>query len=441
MVTLTLWSSAILGKASAFIGMGVGALVLFDARVLWTRWYLALTRRDPLSKVAWALLISVMYGVGQVVYGYHLGHPLTTALQILVFNLCPIYIFLGIWVGARHPDLVRKYVRFVAWYTVLYSPLFLIFFRKLHISLSGILPGSGLDLLSNPGTGSPTLMGLLSYEPHLAHFWLPILVLSCWTIANQERSDWLAFIVCLSIWGVLSRKMNRVFSIAGAVILVLLIAFLIDLKLPAIPGRGGELSARETVARMAGAISPQLAESVGGGAANAHFYYGTVYWREHWWSNIRTEVTRSTTREMVGLGYGYPLGKLASADVEKSGVRSPHNIFYFTLAYSGAIGVAIFFWLEINVLLLLWRAYKATGEVYGLMYFIYGMIESFFGNSLETPQFAIFLYIMVGLFVGPMLAQLKTSRAFVEEDEYYPDESLHPVDAFQASSSAMLGRL
>ena len=50
------------------------------------------------------------------------------------------------------------------------------------------------------------------------------------------------------------------------------------------------------------------------------------------------------------MGYGYPLAKLAGRDVEKEGTRSPHSIFYFTLAYSGIVGFAIFAWLEISVI-------------------------------------------------------------------------------------------
>ena len=45
-----------------------------------------------------------------------------------------------------------------------------------------------------------------------------------------------------------------------------------------------------------------------------------------------------------GLGYGYPLAKLASRGIEEEGTRSPHNIIYFTLGYSGIVGVAIFCW-------------------------------------------------------------------------------------------------
>jgi hypothetical protein len=420
LVVFYMWSSLFIGKVSAYVGLLLGALLLFAVRVFWDRWYVALTRRgDPLYGLSWALLVSLVYGIAQVIYGVSfLGHSLFTALQILVFNLGPVYLFLGIWVAVRHPLAVRTYIRFVAWWMVIYTPIYFLFLQHLNLTLTGVLPGTGLELLGNPGSGTLALLGLLTLEPHLARFWLPIVVLVLLTIANQERSDWLGLGICLVIWGKLSGKLGRVFGILGCVTAVLIIAALIDLKLPPIAGRGGELSARGTIARMAGAISPQLAADVGGGRDNAQFYYGTVYWRKHWWAAIRSEVFKDSKTEIFGLGYGYPLAHLAGREVEKQGTRSPHSVFYFTLAYSGFVGVAIFFWLEICVVWLLWRVYKVSGETFGLMFAIYTLIGAFFGNVLETPQSGIPFYLLLGMSMGPI---------FLQTDKIYDDEQGVPA--------------
>jgi hypothetical protein len=414
-----LWGSMFLGKVSAYLGLAVGAAFLFSPRVLWDRWYLALTRRrDPLNGVAWALLVSMTYGIAQIIHGVLLGYSVLTALQILVFNICPFYLFLGIWVGYRHPGTVRKYIRFMAWLTLIYAPIYFLFLNKLKFTLTGILPGTGLDVLATAGSGTVPLLGLLTMEPYLATFWLPIVVLVCLTIANQERADWLGLGVCLLVWGKLSGKMGRLLAILGCIAGVLVIAALVDLKLPPIPGRGGELSARGTIARMAGAISPELSADAGGGAANARFYYGTVYWREHWWAAIRNEVSRDPKTMAFGLGYGYPLARLAGREVEKEGTRSPHSVFYFTYAYSGLVGFAIFAWLAVRLLLLLWQTYKVTGVSFGLIYFLYSLIGAFFGNLIETPQAAIPLYLVLGLLIGPM---------FLQVDPVYHAEELMPA--------------
>jgi hypothetical protein len=423
LVVFYMWSSEFFGKTSAYLGLALGALFIFSVRVLWDRWFLALTRRgDPLYGLCWAILVSFAYGVGEVIYGvFFIGHSLYTALQILVFNICPIYLFLGIWVGVRHPGAIRKYIRFLAWWMVIYTPIYFIFLQNVHVSLTGILPGSGLELVSNPGSGTLPLLGLLTLEPYLAAFWLPIVVLILLTIANQERSDWLGLGVVLIIWGKLSGKLGRIFGILGCTFGLLLIASLIDLKLPPLPGRGGELSARGTIARMAGSISPEMASEFGVDAATARFDYGTVYWRKHWWAAIRNEVSKDYETMFFGLGYGYPLGKLNSNGVEKEGVRSPHNIFYFTLAYSGIVGFAIFCWLAICVLLLQWRVFKVSGQTLGLIYFIYTLVGAFFGNLIETPQASIPLYLLIGMITGPTLLQT---------DQLYDDEQ--PVPAHVA---------
>jgi hypothetical protein len=396
-----------LGKASAYAALGIGGLLLLSPRLLWDRWYIGLTRRqDALSEIALPLLLSLLYGFAQVIYGIFLGYSVQTAFQILIFNICPVYMFLGIWVGFRHPGFVRGYIRYIAWYMVIYAPLYFLVLNKLSISTD---PDSNF-ILGIPGTGSLPLLGLLTLEPDLLKFWAPMLVLTCLTIANQERADWLGLGLALMVWGKLTKRMNRVFTVMGLVTAVLLIAAVVDLRLPPIEGRGGELSARGTLARIAGAISPELAAEVTGEHADAAFYYGTVYWRQRWWASIREEVYKEPKTLIIGLGYGYPLARLAgnSGTVEQ-GTRSPHNIFYFALAYSGFVGVGIFFWLEICIFRLLYRAFKVTGQVFGLAYFVYSISGAFFGNFLESPA-AITFYLLLGLSIGPMFLQMDMDR-------------------------------
>jgi hypothetical protein len=412
MVVLFLWGGALIGKFSAYIGLAIGGLLIFSARILWDRWFRALTRdKDVLHGWSWALVVSLLYGFAMLFYGLEQGYPLVTALEILVFNINPIFIFLGIWVSSKHPAILRVYIRYSAWFVVIYTPLYFLFFSKLNVSLSGVLPGNDMVILSSAGSGSTTLIGLLGYEPNLVKFWLPLIVLTCLTIANQNRADWLGLTVSLLIWGFLTKRMKRVFAVAGGVTALLLIAAMLDLKLPPIAGRGGELSARGTISRMLGAISPDLAANIGGDRANAGFYYGTVQWREHWWRNIRSEVTQEYKTTIFGMGYGYPLAHLASKDVEKQGTRSPHDILYFAFAYSGLVGVAIFLWLEATVAHVLWRAYKVTGQTYGLIFFVFQFIDSMFSNNIETPQAGILIYLFVGLAIGPMFSSTNpTSR-------------------------------
>lgn len=412
-VLFVLVGSMFVGKASVYVELAFGGFLLLSTRLLWDPWYNALTRRTgELSWIGWPLLISLIYGFGQVIYGLLEGHSMLTAFQILLFNIYPVYLFLGIWVGCRHPGIVRTYIKWMAWYIAFYTPLYYLFLNKLSIAVGH----GGYAIVGNPGTGSILLLGLLAFESNLVEFWIPILVLTSLTIVNQERADWLGLSLALILWGKLSKRMGRVFSLLGVLAAILLIAALVDLKLPPVPGRGGELSARGTIARVAGSISPQFAAEISGDRNNAAFYYGTVFWRKRWWGAIRDEVSKDPLTLTFGLGYGYPLAKLAgNAGTVKEGTRSPHSIFYFVLAYSGVVGVVIFFWLEFCLLFLLYRVYKVTGQIFGLAYFVYTLSGSFFGNFLEAPS-ALPFYLLLGLCIGPMFYQLELEN-FVEYGE------------------------
>jgi hypothetical protein len=416
LTVILLFFGFFLGIGAVVLAFALGGLLVFSSRILWDPWIKGLTqRRNELNEFAWPLLLSVLYGIAEVINGVVFqGYDTTYAFKILVFNINPVYIFLGAYVGSRHPGFMRALIRFTAWSMVIYAPLYFLFLNKLHLMVGD--PDTGFALLGNPGTGSVPLLGLIAYETNLAQYWAPITVLTCLTIANQERADWLGLGLALIVWGYLSKRIGRVFTVFGAIAVVLVFAALIDLKLPPIPGRGGELSARGTIARMAGSISPELAETVSESRGDASFYYGTVYWRKKWWAAIREEISKDPQTMVFGFGYGYPLAKLAGGGTLAQGTRSPHSIFYFALSYSGIVGVTIFFWLEFTILRLLYRVYKVTGQTYGLAYFIYQFVGAFFGNFLETPSGIIF-YTTVGLCIGPMLLQLREQK-YAEHDQF-----------------------
>ena len=423
-VVVFLYLGFLLGKASAYLGLLIGGFMIFSTKILWDRWFKALTRDSDLLHIwSWAFLVSLLYGFTQTIVGLMRGYSTVTTFQILVFNLCPAYLFLGLWIGMRHPGMMRNYVRYSAWFSVIYAPLYFLVFRKLNISLTGLLPGSEMNILSNAGSGSITIMQLIAYEPNLMKFWLPLLVLTCLTIANQERSDWVGMILALAVWGLLAKRMSRVFQIGGVVAAILIFAALIDLKLPAIAGRGGELSARGTISRMAGSISPEFAAEVGGDQTNARFYYGTVHWRQMWWANIRNELGKTYQTMIFGEGYGYPLAHLASRDVEAQGTRSPHDILYFCYAYSGLVGVAIFVWMTACLFWASWRVFKTTGIIFPLSFFTYEITQSMFGNSIETPQAGIFIYFMMGLTISPYFLRDDVTPE-LDEGGHYLEETV-----------------
>jgi hypothetical protein len=384
-----------IGKPFSYLAVPLGGLLILDPRPMLKPMYAALTRKDHLSSFSWAALLSFMYGIWGVVYGILLGYDAVTGLQILTYTVYPFYLFLGIWGGMYRPEFLRKYVRFFAWFGAICTP-----FNLIMMSKPVTLPGLDGETVISLGTGIGILLGIFAFETRLSRYWFPIAAFSFWLIANEIRGDWLGFSIALLIWGAATKKIGRVLGMAAVIIVLLLIGFIADVRLPAVPGRGGELSSRDTVGRAIAAIDPDLAREY---SPNASTYAGTVGWRTQWWKAIREAVSEKPQTILFGLGYGYPIKALVPGKLRYSDIRSPHNIFYFVLSYSGVVGVALFFWLQVSVLLLLWRTYKATGQIFGMAFFVMNLVGAFFGNFLETPQGAIPTYLLTGFCVAPLL--------------------------------------
>ncbi len=382
-----------LDKLLVYISLPFTTILLFDRRVFFDRVYSALTTPGPLSGVTWALLISTMFGIAEVAYGLLEGYGLTSALEILVFNLCPWFLFFGIVAGMQRPWSVRNYIRFLAYFHAIEGPIYYLFLRHVSFKIGST------DVSFAPGTGSLALLGLFCFEQRLSRYWFPILVCSFDTIAGEMRADWLGFGMAVVVWAIAARQIKRVLTIAAILIALLAIGFVTDVRIPGLPGRGGEISARDTVARALSGIDPELAQQLSPGAMG--YGAGTIAWRENWWRDIRGEVFKSPVTAIFGLGYGYPIGQLVPA-LRNVDIRSPHSVFHFTLANSGLLGFFLFVLLQMQLLRVLWKTFKQTGQIFGLACAIFAIENSMFGNFFEAPQRAIPTYILLGMCIGPL---------------------------------------
>jgi hypothetical protein len=154
-------------------------------------------------------------------------------------------------------------------------------------------------------------------------------------------------------------------------------------------------------------VSPALAQDVTG-SANVGFYNGTITWRETWWRAIWANSQENYTNLLIGPGYGFLLKNLVNYLKAFGDIRTPHNIFYYALGYSGWIGVIIFFSLQGACGVLVWRAYKLTGQSFGVAIWASSLFTAFFGNAFETPSGAIPSYLTLGLIIGPTLAAVSS---------------------------------
>jgi O-Antigen ligase len=403
--SLTARSFSYLGipPAKLFIGdLTLGAFILLRPRQLFDPWIKALTKGGALGPLAWILLISISYGIFQVIRGVLLGFPPLTAVQNLVFNVYPLYLFVGIWVGKRRPELLLRYVQIFAILFCIYAPAYMVFLDKVFL----LMPGSdGVSVFGQANGGGIIILSLLCLDPKPGRWWPVMTVAAACFLAAQVRSEWLGMIVATMIWGVLSRKMTKVAMITAGIFAVLAIGALLDVNLPSTSERGGAISSTEIVARGLAAVSPDMARDLTG-SDNVNFYSGTIKWRKVWWRAIWANSQENYTYLLVGPGYGYPLKNLVNYLKTAGDLRTPHNVFYYALGYSGWIGVLIFFVLQAGCGILLWRTYKLTGQAWGLAIWAAILTAAFFGNVMETPAGAIPLYLMIGLFVGPALAEL-----------------------------------
>jgi hypothetical protein len=416
--------------AKLFIGdITLGAFILLRPRQIFDPWIKALTKGGPLGPLAWVLLISISYGIFQVIRGVLLGFSPLTAMQNLVFNVYPLYLFLGIWLGKRRPELLLRFVQVFAVLFCIYAPAYLLYLNTIWV----FMPGSdGVNVFGQANGGGFIILSLLCFDPKPGRWWPVMTVAAACFLAAQVRAEWLGMAVATLIWGVLSKKVTRVAMIGAGIAVLLALGALLDVNLPSPMERGGAISSTEIVARGLAAVSPDLARDLTG-SSNVNQYSGTIKWRKDWWHAIWANSQDNYTNLLIGPGYGFPLKNLVTYLKVDADLRTPHDIFYYALGYSGWIGVSIFFSLQAGCAVLLWRTYRVTGQAWGLAIWASGLTSAFFENALETPAGAIPFYLCIGLFVGPALAALGSparealsrlapaSVAYPQQDGYAPE--------------------
>jgi hypothetical protein len=139
--SLTARSFSYLGipPAKLFIGdLTLAAFIFLRPRELFDRWIKALTKGGPLGWIGWILLVSISYGIFQVIRGVLAGFAPVTALQNLVFNVYPLYLFLGIWLGKRQPRLLLRFVQVFAVLFCIYAPAYMLVLHNINV----LMPGS-----------------------------------------------------------------------------------------------------------------------------------------------------------------------------------------------------------------------------------------------------------------------------------------------------------
>ncbi len=156
--------------------------------------------------------------------------------------------------------------------------------------------------------------------------------------------------------------------------------------------RGGTISATDIIGRAVAPVNADLAKDY---TSDVQQFEGNAVWRTLFWAQVWGAMNDSTSHQLFGLGYGYPLNNLQPFGLE-TGTRTPHSILFWTLGYTGWIGLLLFACFQISLGRMLWLAYRRTGQSFGLVFLIAMIAFACFTPFFEVPQGAIPFYLIVG---------------------------------------------
>jgi hypothetical protein len=121
-----------------------------------------------------------------------------------------------------------------------------------------------------------------------------------------------------------------------------------------------------------------------------------------WWLAIWDSVHESRERALLGYGYGYALGDLVPY-LAGSFIRTPHNVFFYALGYTGWIGVGVFGLLFAEITKLSWGVYRINGQPFAIVFVVTTGICSLFTAFFEAPYGAVPFYVITGCACAPLL--------------------------------------
>jgi O-Antigen ligase len=409
-VTILLLGYFCMGRSFAYLGIPpwhvfIGEVVL-ACFLFWGpmsargRWPWIAVDNFTLRRFKQLLLVSLAFGVFQVFHGILLGQPVLSSVRDLAFNYYPIYFFLGVWAASNDPQFLPKLIRVAGWANGLYGILYILVLSRMTL----FFPGVSQEVAQVPIFGQPMfsgviLLGLLSVEKDLRGVWPLLLLNAAVLIGMVTRGEWLAFAVGLFVWALLTRNVRRV-ALGAAVVVVLLAAmYVTNFSIEAPEGRGGTISASALVGRVLAPVDKDLAADY---TADAQANEETAAFRTLWWIAIWESAHESVSRALLGHGYGYALGDLVPY-LEGQFIRTPHNVFFYALGYTGWIGVLIFALLQAEIARLSWRVFQRNGQPFAIVSWVTMLVYAFFTAFFEAPYGAIPFYLVMGCACTPLL--------------------------------------
>jgi O-antigen ligase/polysaccharide polymerase Wzy-like membrane protein len=391
--------------AKLFIGeAALAALCVWHPAEVFGRWFWSLSNRNPSGAFSWAFLLFLEYGVLEVWRGFDAGYSLAGAVQNFAYNCYPMYFFVGWWLGETCPDVLTNTVKWFAWVHGAYGLAYIAVLDRFTSTLT--VPGAPwVPFFGQPSGSAIAILGLLCLNAQPSTVVIPLCLNTLVLLGMQVRAEWLALLVGLLVWSIAKGRIRPMITPIGVIVALLVVGYIIDFTLPGTSGRPSAVSARMLIARGIAPLSEELAVSVGGpGARHAA---ETFNWRTEWWNDIWRTIHESRSTAALGFGYGFALDSVTSVSMpgnKEAPVRTPHSVFYYALGYSGWIGVAVFFFMQLQLGIVLMRAYAVSGQPFGLAACAGLFAWAFFDASFEAPYRAIPFFIIAGISTAPLLS-------------------------------------
>jgi hypothetical protein len=400
-----------LGVGPIFIGeVALCAALFFGFRVYLSRFVQPLFTPGPLSAAAWGIWLLLGCGVLQGVRGVFSDFGTMTVVKCLPFHFYPLFFFVGVEVESRYRGFLKRFVYWFAWVHGIYGCLFVLVLSPL--GLTDAEGSTGVSFFGQPYGAALLIIALMCFTTGFVRTVAPLLLNFFVLLSVQVRAEWLSFGAAFSAWALLTRRVMRLVQICAAFSALLLLAFVTDFRIPAPSTRGGEVSVRAIVGRALTSVSPDLARGL---IDDPERYASTVSWRTGWWKNIVRLSHEDPVHATIGLGYGFPIWDYHPEGLGE-GLRTPHSIVVWTLGYTGWIGLATYLLMQSSLLAVLWRAYRATGQPFGLLVWVLFNIWACADNLLEAPYGAIPFYLLLGLSAAPAVRTDSTSRRTTEQE-------------------------
>lgn len=272
------------------------------------------------------------------------------------------------------------------------------------------LPGQNVDLLSvRPGELATHLCGALVLVLvglcKTGRVWFCIALSAVLLVASQNRGGMLALLLPLTLAMILTGQIGRLAAIAGALVLALLAAYVVNIEID-VPKGERVISARAVIDNITSIASSNQANNLD----------GTKQWRLGWWTAIR-DYTIHGPYFWTGKGFGINLaladGFVVGLELGGPVLRSPHNVHMTYLGRAGVPGLALWL-LAIGswTIALLRAAHLAwrRGDLDWARYFLFLVcylsaivIDASFDVALEGPMLGIPFWILFGIGFGSLM--------------------------------------